>query len=77
MEDTVKASELVRAIKDASGLTLKELSVKTGKGKRYVETLIFQGNKQRITTLLKLCEASDCELLLRTGDGTVYKIVDE
>lgn len=76
-EHTVKASELVRAIQTASGLNQRELSRKLGYHKRYVERLLFKGNKQRVTTVLELCKASDCELLLRTGDGTVYKIVDE
>lgn len=77
MEKLVNASELVRAIQTASGLNQRELSRKLGHSKRYIESLIFKGNKQRVTTVLELCKASDCELLLRTGDGTVYKIVDE
>lgn len=76
-EHTVNASELVRAIQTASGLNQRELSRKIGHYDRYVEGLIHDGNKQRVTTVLELCKASNCELLLRTGDGTVYKIVDE
>ena len=77
MEGTVKASNLVRVIQNASGLNQRALSVEMGHGKRYVERLIFKGSTQKITTLLELCEASGCELLLRTKDGEVLRIVND
>ncbi|MBQ3339809.1 MAG: hypothetical protein IJG82_09520 [Atopobiaceae bacterium] len=74
---TVKASNLVRVIKNESGLTQKELSTRLGRGPRYVEGLIHRGFLQKIETILELCDASDCELLLRTKDGKVFKIENE
>lgn len=71
---TVRVQNLVKVIKESSGLTQKALSLKMGRGERYVDKLINSNNVQKITTLLELCEASGCELLLRTPDGKVFKI---
>ena len=74
---SIKASNIIKVVQNASGHNQRELSRRMGRGERYVERLIHNSRLHRIDTLIGLCEAAGCELLLKTPDGKVFRIENE